>query len=174
MARWYRLSMMALILLVVWGCGKSSSLEGQGQPLAEVKPLQLRFTKADNGVITDSVTGLDWYVGPNRDNNWHQAKAWTENLTVAGGGWRMPTVPELKALYQKGASRVNMDPLFQTQGGLGLVRADARRPDGLGLRLLQRPGELARLELRLRQNGVCGAFPKMMMGHSPEPQSVPD
>ena len=29
MARWYRLSLVALILLVVWGCGKSSSLEGQ-------------------------------------------------------------------------------------------------------------------------------------------------
>jgi hypothetical protein len=111
--------MMALILLVVWGCGKSSSLEGQvvdgmGQPMAKVQPMQIRFTKAHNGVITDSVTGLDWYVGPNQDNNWHQAKAWTENLTVAGGGWRMPTVPELKALYQKGAAPNNMDPLFQT------------------------------------------------------------
>jgi len=121
MPRWYRLSMMALILLVVWGCGKSSSLEGQvvdgkGQPMAEVKPMQIRFTKANNGVITDSVTGLDWYVGPDQDNNWRQAKAWTENLTVAGGGWRMPTVPELKALYQKGAAPNNMDPIFQTTG----------------------------------------------------------
>jgi hypothetical protein len=108
MARWYRLSMMALILLVVWGCGK-------GQTVTEVNPVQPRFTKADNGVITDRVTGLEWYVRPNRDNNWHQAKAWTESLTVAGGGWRMPTIPELKALYQKGASRVNMDPLFQAK-----------------------------------------------------------
>ncbi len=121
MPRWYRLSMIALILLVVWGCGKSSSLEGQvvdgkGQPMAEVKPMQIRFTKANNGVITDSVTGLDWYVGPNQDNNWRQAKAWTENLTAAGGGWRMPTVPELKALYQKGAAPNNMDPIFQTTG----------------------------------------------------------
>jgi hypothetical protein len=112
MAQWYRLSMMALILLVVWGCGKSSSLAGQvvdgkGQP---------RFTKAGNGVITDSATGLDWYVGPNQDNNWHQAKAWTENLTATGGGWRMPTVPELKGLYQKGAAGNNMDPLFQATG----------------------------------------------------------
>ncbi len=109
MARWYRLSIMALILLVVWGFGQSCTLEaqaveGKGQP---------RFTKAQNGVITDHVTGLEWYVGPSPDNNWHEAKAWTENLTVAGGGWRLPTVPELKAIYQKGASRVNMDPLFQ-------------------------------------------------------------
>jgi hypothetical protein len=119
MRRWYRLSMMALILLVVWGCGKGNSLEGQvldgmEQPMARVKPMQMRFIKAMNGVITDSVTGLDWYVGPNQDNNWHQAKAWTENLTVAGGGWRMPAVAELKALYQKGAAPNNMDPLFKT------------------------------------------------------------
>ena len=116
MARWYRLSIMALILLVVWGCAKNSSLEGQDQPMAEVKPLQQRFTRASNGVITDSITGLDWYVGPNPDNTWHQAKAWTESLTVAGGGWRLPTMAELKAIYQKGASPYNMDPLFQVKG----------------------------------------------------------
>ena len=116
MERWYRLSMMVLILLVVWGCAKSSSLEGQGQPMAEVKPIQPRFTKANNGVITDRVTGLDWYVGPNHDNNWHQVKAWTESLAVAGDGWRLPTLAELKAIYQKGASANNMDPQFQAKG----------------------------------------------------------
>ena len=121
MRRWYRLSIMPLILLVVWGCGKGSSGEGQvldgmEQSMAGAKPVQMRFTKAMDGVITDNVTGLDWYIGPNQDNNWHQAKAWTENLTVAGGGWRMPTVPELTALYQKDAAPNNMDPLFQTPG----------------------------------------------------------
>jgi hypothetical protein len=112
MARWHRWSVMALILLVAWGFGQSSSLAGQvvdgkGQP---------RFTKAENGVITDSVTGLQWYVGPNPDNTWHEAKAWTESLSVAGGGWRLPTMAELKAIYQKGASANNMDPLFQAKG----------------------------------------------------------
>ena len=109
MARWSRLSMVVLIMLALWGFGLSRSLEAQvvdakGQP---------RFTRAANGVITDHLTGLDWYVGPNADNNWHETKAWVEGLTVAGGGWRMPTVPELQGIYQKGASRVNMDPLFQ-------------------------------------------------------------
>jgi hypothetical protein len=106
MARWYRLSLMALAVLLVWGCGKA-------QTMTPVNPVQPRFTKADNGVITDHVTGLEWYVRPNADNNWHQAKAWVDGLTLAGGGWRMPTIPELKAIYQKGASRANMDPLFQ-------------------------------------------------------------
>ncbi len=82
---------------------KGPEVDGQGPP---------RFTKAENGVITDRVTGLDWYVG--QENTWHQAKAWVEGLTVAGGGWRLPTVAELKAIYQKGASANNMDPLFQT------------------------------------------------------------
>ncbi len=90
MAQWYRLSLMVLILLVVWGCAQSSSLEGRGQPMAEDKPLESRFTKASNGVITDRVTGLDWYVNPSQDNNWHQAKAWTENLTVAGAAGVCP------------------------------------------------------------------------------------
>ncbi len=112
MARWCRLGMVALILLVVWGFAQSSPLEGQ---VVEGKG-QARFTKAQNGVITDHITGLEWYVAPSPNNNWHEAKAWTDNLTVAGGGWRLPTVPELKAIYQKGASANNMDPIFQTTG----------------------------------------------------------
>ncbi|MFA5183624.1 MAG: DUF1566 domain-containing protein [Syntrophales bacterium] len=112
MSRWYRLSMMALIL-VVWGVGQSSSLEAQ---VVDAKEQPIRFTKTDNGVITDRVTGLEWYAGPNPDNTWREAKAWTESLTVDGGGWRMPTVAELKAIYQKGASANNMDPVFQAKG----------------------------------------------------------
>ena len=105
MARWSGLSLMALILLV---CGMSASLaaqvvDGQEQP---------RFTRADDGVITDHATGLDWYVG--QESTWHQAKAWVEGLNVAGGGWRLPTVAELQAIYRKGASANNLDPLFQT------------------------------------------------------------
>ncbi len=109
MARWYyNLSRMALILLVVGGCARSSSLEGQVAP-GKGQP---RFTKAENGVITDHQTGLDWYVG--QESNWRQAKAWAEGLRVAGGGWRLPTVAELQAIYQPGASANNLDPLFQT------------------------------------------------------------
>jgi hypothetical protein len=109
MARWYRLSLMALILLVVWGFGPGSSLEAQ---VGDGK----RFTQADNGVITDSLTGLDWYVNPNPDQKFREAKAWAEGLTVAGGGWRLPTMAELKAIYQKDASAYHMDPLFQVKG----------------------------------------------------------
>lgn len=116
MARWYRLGLMPLMLLVVWGCSTGTSLQGQGQSLAEVKPPQPRFTKDSNGVITDHLTGLDWYVNPNPDQKFREAKAWVEGLTVAGGGWRLPTMAELKAIYQKDASAYHMDPLFQVKG----------------------------------------------------------
>ena len=91
-----------------------SSMEAQ---VVDAKS-QPRFTKADDGVITDSLTGLDWYVGPNADNNWHEAKAWVEGLTVAGGGWRLPTMAELKAIYQKEASAYQYGPAL----------SDPRRP----------------------------------------------
>jgi hypothetical protein len=55
-------------------------------------------------------------VGPNPDNTFAQAKAWTESLAVAGGGWRLPTMAELKAIYQKDTSAYNLDPFFQVKG----------------------------------------------------------
>jgi Protein of unknown function (DUF1566) len=121
MAGWYRWSPLALMLLVVWGGAKSSALEGQvgegmGPTTAKTRTMQGRFTQAQGGVITDSVTGLEWYVNPNPNNTWHQAKAWAENLAVAGGGWRLPNMMELKALYQTGNSAVHMDPLFKLPG----------------------------------------------------------
>jgi hypothetical protein len=66
------------------------------------------------GIIT--VNGLQWYVGPDNDTNWDQANAWVNSLTVGGGGWRMPTMAELKGLYHKGMGSRNMPPEFKTNG----------------------------------------------------------
>jgi S1-C subfamily serine protease len=79
-------------------------------------PVKTRFTKAANGVISDSATGLEWYIGPDQDTTWKDAQTWAGHLTEAGGGWRMPTIPELKALYQRGAGHHNMDPIFRATG----------------------------------------------------------
>ena len=35
-----------------------------------------RYTVSREGVITDTTTGLQWYVGPDKDTNWNQAKSW--------------------------------------------------------------------------------------------------
>jgi len=57
-----------------------------------------RFSRSTDGVITDSQTNLQWLPGP-RSLTYEDAKQWITSQTVAGGGWRMPTVAELKTLY---------------------------------------------------------------------------
>ena len=72
-----------------------------------------RFCKYSNGIVKDTRTGLEWVAGPDRDTNWNEARSWVENLNIDGGGWRMPTIKELKTLYQKGAGTRNITPLFK-------------------------------------------------------------
>jgi len=66
--------------------------------------------------VKDTKTGLELVAGPDRDMTWNEAKAWVERLNVGGGGWRMPTLEELKGLYQYGKGRRNMTPLLETTG----------------------------------------------------------
>lgn len=79
--------------------------------------LDSRFVVDRNGIIIDTKTGLQWFVGPDKDTDWHEAKAWVGGLTVDGGGWRMPTREEVKDLYQAGEGPHNIDPSFKTSGG---------------------------------------------------------
>lgn len=121
MARRSLPGILALMLLLAWGCAQGGSLEsraGEGlkQAGSQVAAPSGRFTKAPNGVITDTDTGLEWYVNPQPDTTWRQARTWAETLAAAGGGWRLPTLKELKAIYQKGASSLHMDPRFQAPG----------------------------------------------------------
>jgi len=39
------------------------------------QPVKTRFTKSKDGVITDRATSLEWYVGPDVETDWNQAKA---------------------------------------------------------------------------------------------------
>ena len=75
-----------------------------------------RYEKYANSVVFDTKTGLEWYAGPDKDMSWNQARSWVASLSVAGGGWRMPTRKELGALYQKGAGTKNKTPLLKTTG----------------------------------------------------------
>jgi hypothetical protein len=69
-----------------------------------------------NGVVYDENMSLEWYVGPDKNTDFITARSWVENLTVAGGNWRMPTRSELMALYKEGAGAANMTPLLKTTG----------------------------------------------------------
>ena len=69
-----------------------------------------------NGIVRDTNTGLEWKVGPDKDTTWNEAKSWVQSLDLDGGGWRMPTVDELKGLYKKGKGSRNLTPLLKTTG----------------------------------------------------------
>ena len=75
-----------------------------------------RFEKLASGVVRDTQSGLDWYAGPDKNTVWDDAKQWVAGLKIDGGGWRMPTMEELKGLYRKGDGSRNMTPLLETTG----------------------------------------------------------
>lgn len=67
-----------------------------------------RFIAYATGMVYDKNTGLEWMAGPDKDTYWNEARLWAEALTVAGGGWRMPTCAELRTLYQGGIGPRNV------------------------------------------------------------------
>jgi len=58
-------------------------------------------------IIRDTVTGLEWQVGPERDMHWAEARDWVDSL---GNGWRMPSIEELEGLYEAGVSADSRGP----------------------------------------------------------------
>jgi hypothetical protein len=59
-----------------------------------------RFTLKD-GIIEDSELGLQWVPATDRTMNHYDAEGYVQALSLAGGGWRLPTRAELKSLYDK-------------------------------------------------------------------------
>ncbi|MDI6764759.1 MAG: tetratricopeptide repeat protein [Thermodesulfobacteriota bacterium] len=69
-----------------------------------------RFSLED-GVIYDSQLGLEWAPSNGQVLNHYQAEGYARALSLAGGGWRLPTRAELKSLYDK-SKPGNVDPVF--------------------------------------------------------------
>jgi hypothetical protein len=70
----------------------------------------------ESEIYYDKSTGLEWLAGSDKPTNWNDAKKWVESLTtVAGGDWRMPTMKELKTLYQK-REKCNIKTEMKTTG----------------------------------------------------------
>ena len=76
-----------------------------------------RFVLYDNGVVYDEVTRLEWIAGPDEDTTFQEANDWVGDCAVAGGGWRLPELKELRSLYEDGKGCCNMTPLLKTTGG---------------------------------------------------------
>ena len=83
-----------------------------------------RFINNDDGTVTDTLTNLMWAKGDNMgDITWHDAVVYCKNPPIAGykySDWRMPTIEELKTLYDKDSTgyetdcglRVKIYPIF--------------------------------------------------------------
>ncbi len=71
-----------------------------------------RYVAYENSVVCDCYSGLEWLPGPDRDMSWEEADRWVKRLFVAGGGWRLPTLEELKGLYKKNKKGDNLSPVF--------------------------------------------------------------
>ena len=59
------------------------------------------FSVASCGSIKDNKTGLEWFVGPDRNTTWLEANSWVRKLSACGGDWRLPNIRELKTLYNQ-------------------------------------------------------------------------
>jgi hypothetical protein len=66
-----------------------------------------------NGIVYDTKTGLEWVAGPDRNTTWGEANDWVASLNIDGGGWRMPSIDELRPLYERGGDKRNVNPLFK-------------------------------------------------------------
>ena len=61
------------------------------------------------GTVEDTVTGLTWQRGHGSGLTWEAARSYCENLSLAGGGWRLPNTHEIKSLvdYGTGSPAIN-------------------------------------------------------------------
>ncbi len=61
-----------------------------------------RFVAYSNGIVIDTQTGRMWAARDNGNNiTWTEAKKYCENYKEAGyTDWRMPTLEELKGLFE--------------------------------------------------------------------------
>jgi serine/threonine-protein kinase len=90
---------------------------------------QGRFSVAQCGSIKDKRTNLEWMVGPDRNTTWPEARQWVTQLGACGGGWRMPTIEEIRSLYNPAVTAgtgyftngryfpARIDPVFNAIGG---------------------------------------------------------
>jgi len=72
-----------------------------------------RLIDNGDGTVTDTLTSLMWASSDNMgDITWHNAKIYCENPPLAGykySDWRMPTIKELKTLYNKDGTKYETD-----------------------------------------------------------------
>lgn len=86
--------------------GRHPSLVREGQDKKK-EPASTRSIKPD----------LEWVAGPDRDMSWYEAREWVRGLNENEDGWQMPSIEELKELYnQTGPAPLNIHSTLKTTG----------------------------------------------------------
>ena len=116
-----------------------SSLSFEGEYSAAERPTRFSVTSCNS--IKDTQTLLEWFVGPDRDMTWYQAQQWTVDLDNCDGRWRMPTIEEIRTLYEPTSKAgigyytggqhfpAHINSVFDAIGGGSWVWADERVGD---------------------------------------------
>lgn len=76
-----------------------------------------RYALYDNGIICDCYSALEWFVACDEDISWTDAAAWVRQLSIAGGGWSLPDLEQLRGLYKRNKAMDLLSPLFQLNPG---------------------------------------------------------
>lgn len=92
-----------------------------------------RFSRNPSGIVVDTITGLEWYLGPMAELD--DAIKWASALDLDGGGFRLPTSRELAGLYQSNPTGSHIDPAFAAPEKFNYVWTSARH-DGRLIKLL--------------------------------------
>ncbi|MEN6627779.1 MAG: hypothetical protein ABFD69_16250 [Candidatus Sumerlaeia bacterium] len=94
-----------------------------------------RFSRNPNGIVVDTITGLEWYLDPGPITEWESAMKWASALNLDGGGFRLPTSSELAGLYQNNPTGSHIDPAFAAPEKFNYVWTSTRH-DGRLIKLL--------------------------------------
>lgn len=78
----------------------------------EIVARDSRYVAFADKVICDCFSGLEWLAGPDEDMSWEKGRQWAKNLAIGGGGWRLPTLNELRGLFKMNKKGDNLSPLF--------------------------------------------------------------
>ena len=80
-------------------------------------------------VVKGSVTSFEWIGRPDKNTSWDEAKSWVDDLDVGGGGWRMPTIEELKTIHQEAMETQSLHLLIKATGGGFMWSCETKDPN---------------------------------------------
>lgn len=75
--------------------------------------LASNYTDNGNDTVTDQKTGLVWQLSElNVTRTWQEALVYCNELSLAGGGWRLPNIKELSSIVDDTRTDLLIDPVF--------------------------------------------------------------